>query len=1038
MILITRYVLSITAYKRGLTIIYFFALISSIMLFSTPSFGQKFSKKQQQKKAIAEYYFIEAKTFFKTGIIDSAIYYYKQAGRNYYDIELWTENVTCKIEIGISFLQRYQIDSSIYYIENAKKESESLWFSSKEDLINLERSYYLLGNGYSLKHQYDKAINYYQKGLDILELFIDSSKIFKNNICSYYSYLGLIYYDLGYYSKALDYYRQSLNNIEKLNDSSLIFQHVMNYLYIGSIHLKKHDFERAKMNYKYAKNICIENKTLKPILLCIIYNSLGSVSYEQYEFEKAIEYFNESLLCSKNENNLLNLAYTYMNLGDLSRKEMLYDIALDYYDSAIYIHKKYLGENTLEEASIYNSIGNVHKDIGQYNTSIQFYNKSLKIRTDKYGLKHFRISQNYQNLGIVEFRKGNYLASLKHYQKALTSNNFYFNSLDIYISPQLNQTAISQIDLLETIILKAEAFFCLYQNNTDSLVYLETAIANYEFALDITDKIRNTSCSVETKLMLYNILLNIYPNCIYAIQELSKLTKVEKANKIFGYFERNKSLVLYSSLLDSKAKISSGIPDSLLSYENSVIDNKNIYSALINEYDKDLGSIEIRKYENKYIEACQQYDSIIRYYEHHFPRYFDLKYQVKITLIDSVQKHLSTNECLLEYFYIDSVLYICAITDDSSYIIQNKIDKQFDSIVSNYTKHISLTDFKSYLSSSEYLYNKLVLPISGLIENKDRLIIIPYDHLYYVPFGTLINNIETQNILDFTQYNYLIRKFEIVYHYSATLWINYKKNFFNRTKNTVTKLDFVGFAPVFAARKGYTIDNISQTENDIYEDINRFLLSNNPKFRELPYSENEIVEIINIFTKHNKKANGYLLKEASESNFRKIFSSSRCVHIATHGFVNDAHPELSGIIFYSDSANSINDNGNYTFLNDANVTSNNSHNDGILYTSEIYNLQCEVDLIVLSACKTGIGELIRGEGLMAMTRGFIYAGVDNIIFTIWKVSDKQTKKFMLEFYKYFLSGHSYSKALQKSKIMLINDISTSYPLFWGGFLLIGS
>lgn len=108
-----------------------------------------------------------------------------------------------------------------------------------------------------------------------------------------------------------------------------------------------------------------------------------------------------------------------------------------------------------------------------------------------------------------------------------------------------------------------------------------------------------------------------------------------------------------------------------------------------------------------------------------------------------------------------------------------------------------------------------------------------------------------------------------------------------------------------------------------------------------------------------------------------------------------------------------------------------------MYANEIYNLNLNADLVVLSACETGMGKLIQGEGLMAMTRGFLCAGAPNIIFSLWKVTDKYSKDLMVEFYGNIINKGNYDTSLRNAKLRLIENEITAFPFYWGGFLLIG-
>ena len=115
-----------------------------------------------------------------------------------------------------------------------------------------------------------------------------------------------------------------------------------------------------------------------------------------------------------------------------------------------------------------------------------------------------------------------------------------------------------------------------------------------------------------------------------------------------------------------------------------------------------------------------------------------------------------------------------------------------------------------------------------------------------------------------------------------------------------------------------------------------------------------------------------------------------------------------------------------------------SSEDGVLHLGEIYNLNLNAELVVLSACETGLGKLAGGEGMIGLARGFKYAGANSLLVSLWPVDDVSTKKLMTAFYDYLLQGKSKAEAIRLAKIDLIQ---TSYrftkPFSWAGFILIG-
>jgi CHAT domain-containing protein len=149
-------------------------------------------------------------------------------------------------------------------------------------------------------------------------------------------------------------------------------------------------------------------------------------------------------------------------------------------------------------------------------------------------------------------------------------------------------------------------------------------------------------------------------------------------------------------------------------------------------------------------------------------------------------------------------------------------------------------------------------------------------------------------------------------------------------------------------------------------------------------------------------------------------SDYRIVHFASHSFVNAAHPDLSGIVLSL-------------------VDQRGQEQDGFLRLHEIYNLKLPADLVVLGGCRTGLGKEIKGEGLMSLTRGFMYAGAPRVIVSAWEVQDRPSATLMVKFYRYLLGPKrlSAAAALRAAQIEMSRDKQFAAPYFWAGFTLQG-
>jgi CHAT domain-containing protein len=148
-------------------------------------------------------------------------------------------------------------------------------------------------------------------------------------------------------------------------------------------------------------------------------------------------------------------------------------------------------------------------------------------------------------------------------------------------------------------------------------------------------------------------------------------------------------------------------------------------------------------------------------------------------------------------------------------------------------------------------------------------------------------------------------------------------------------------------------------------------------------------------------------------------SHYRIVHFATHGLLNSEHPELSGLVLSL-------------------VDRDGRPQDGFLGLQDIYNLNLSADLVVLSACETGLGKEISGEGLVGLTRGFMYAGATRVVASLWKVSDAATAALMAEFYRSMEQDHlAPAAALRQAQISMWKQKRWSDPYYWAAFQIQG-
>jgi CHAT domain-containing protein len=402
-------------------------------------------------------------------------------------------------------------------------------------------------------------------------------------------------------------------------------------------------------------------------------------------------------------------------------------------------------------------------------------------------------------------------------------------------------------------------------------------------------------------------------------------------------------------------------------------------------------SMQKQSFENRIFDLRRKYDELLRGLEQGYPDYYDLKHNTYIATVADVQKRLDTKTALVEYVLSDHQLYSFVITKEDFWVYQQAANrKNIEKEIKKWFYNIRGGSDDSYLERGHRFFKQFIQPIEKHIAAKKHLLIVPDGLLSHLPFEAFITKSHPPNGKQH-EYPYLIRKWGVTLYPSASLALLKQQ----RQKTTYTQ-EFMGFAPVFKSK-----------------------YANNGIFRRqlsaLPYTKTEVENIHQLFTKLNKTSKIYTGEQVSERFIRNLTGYYRFVHFATHGMLDDDTPILA---LYPDKV----------------VDSVQTH-DGELSLEEIFNLKFKADMVVLSSCQGGAGRNVKGEGILAITRGFVYLGVPNIIYTLWSVNDKDAAELMIRFYKLLNQKKSYREALRLAKLSMLQNPKTAWPKWWAGFTM---
>ncbi len=952
-------------------------------------------------------------------------------------------------------------DSSNFYSLKASDLYNKIYgqFKNDKNFIKYIKCFNLICDNYWRDGDYENAMKYARLALDLARKQFD-----KNHSIVIYCLndVGIIYLETGYYDDAITYFKESYLVTTELS-TKYHRQLASTCNNLGLAYFHKGDYDNALIFYNECQEIDQIYLTDNYSNEAHTFDNIGVVYNRMGDFDNALDYHKKALSIRIKLFGAIHedISDSYVNIGELMEEMHKYEEALEYFKKALTIDLQTRGETHPKTAMTYNNIGNVFDNKGEYENAIKFLKKSLNIKLETLEKDHPLIADSYHNLAVVYENKKEFYTAIEYYQNALEKrltslgkehpdvsevlfnfgelysklNNikmslyYYqkaiitlvndFDNSNYYCNPPLKNIKNAKY-LLRTLKLKAEALKKLFNEKTQSLKDIKMSLSTYQLASQLIDTIRYNYNWEGSKLMLGERTFEIFEEAIQAVLTINKIAgNVEYKTIAFILAEKSKSEVLAQSFQESRAKKFAGIPDGLLEKENDLKIDLTFYETEIQKEKLKIegqDSIKLMDFEDRLFNIKREYESLVEQLERSFPKYYKIKYKTETASVSDVQNALDNETALLEYFMGDSSVYVFTITNNDFDVVTIKKDSTFDKkLQSLLTSFKSVTSQSEYLTNASELYNILIKPVKQNISDKKKWIIIPDGELSLLPFEALLTkHISSEEPTDFRKLHYLINQHQISYHYSATLYL---KSLASKPTESYA-YDFAGFAPVFNKENNAIAanENVLFSMNSLKE-LWKIITRDGKNLDELKYSESEVNEISIMFPGNRRQV--YVHHDASEENFKDKINNTKYVHVATHGLVHNENPKLSNLAF-SQPLDSVYDG-----------------DDGFLYSGETYNLDMNADLLVLSACQTGTGKIARGEGLMALTRGFLYSGANNIIASLWKVYDEHTGKMMIELYQQILSDKSYSTALREAKLKMISDEATARPQSWASFVLIG-
>jgi CHAT domain-containing protein len=768
--------------------------------------------------------------------------------------------------------------------------------------------------------------------------------------------LGIIYGDIGLFQKALDAHASAALLYKELKLPRLEATAVIN---TGWVYGELDDTQNRLAMYDRAAAIYRTMGDIDPVLI----SNFGSTYARLGQYQRALEIHLRVMEMRRISGDEAGLAITLNNIGDCYEHLGDKTKALDFYNQSLKLMRR--GTDHFYTASVLIHIGQVYQSLGQHDKALEYLNETLTIRrsiNDRRG-----VALALFNIALAERDRGNLNDARKRIEGALT------------MVEELRTKVGSQQ-------LRA-SFFASVQRFR-------------EFYIDLLMRLHKQDPS----------------------QQLDRVA--------FNASETGRARSLLELLNEASTQIHHGVDPELL-------ERRRILGATISEKaDAQTRLLRGKHTEEQAAAASEEIAALTSEFEQidarirdTSPQYAALTQPVPLKLEETQSQVLDAETLLLEYSLGEEKSFLWAVTPASlkTYELPNRATIEplarrvyellttRNQTVANETldqrqRRLESTDAE-YAKAASSLSQLILGPAAAELKNK-RLLIVSDGVLQFIPFAGLPDPTNAQP---------LTVEHEIVTAPSTAVLASLRQETINRKPAARTLAVFAD--PVFSNDdprvSAATLAHASREEKTSMGDAVRSASEIGlGDLRRLRFSRQEADEITR-FAKNDLKLEAVDFRATRALATSAELSQYRIIHFATHGLINNTHPELSGVVLSL-------------------VDEKGRPQNGFLRLYDLYNLKLSADLVVLSACQTALGKEIRGEGLVGLTRGFMYAGAPRVVASLWQIDDRATAEFMKRFYEGLLGQKLRpAAALRAAQASMSKDSRWHQPHYWAAFTLQG-
>ncbi|MFO7370671.1 MAG: CHAT domain-containing protein [Bacteroidales bacterium] len=811
------------------------------------------------------------------------------------------------------------------------------------------------------------------------------------------NYLYAVEYLLSTHDDA-DKIKALLGKVSLLIADHYTADHFLNgilYYLKGKSEYNERDYENAFLFSKQAENIASRNPVLKEYRVSNLYLIANNYYfYYKKDFAQSIAYYALALDNMKgirkpplsNIYQGIGLAWLQLDNRDNAKKYLLKSLDASRFPETV--------NDSITRSNAYLKMAGIELREDNYVLARVYHKKAIE-SLPKYNQYRKQKQVTYHETGRTYARYHETMKALHAYQQAITVSCRNFSDTSFFANPSISDVLLNDKQLIECLTNKAYAIYQLYEKNAQKSEYLNASLDCQELAVQLMDYQAVGIDEENSGLDFYTRNPRVVNNAVsYATLLYLKTGERYYAEKAFGYSEKSKMQLLTAKSKRRDILVQAGVPDSLISKEerivNEILDIENRIHLDAGDLSGNISDDRLLIRLNRLYALRDEHAGMInrKYHASHL-----LQFEMVPDGISRAQQMLDEEQVMLEFQLLRTEIITFVIKKHDFHIHFQFIDKdvpakifQLRNVISSNPMLASYdSSYNSFVEASSFLYGKLIRPVYDQIKGK-RLIIIPHNDLTLFPFEILIPGVPAPGAgPGYKSLQYLIREFPVTYAFSANL-LQDKQN--KRKKSKGAGIFLPDYSPY---------GNKSMQE----------------QLPELKGAASEAALIRKIT--HGRLFDGAL---ANETSFKSKAGRFRILHIAAHSFLDGRNPLLSYLVMSAPD---------------------DTVDDGKLHAFEIMQMKLNAQLVVLSGCNTGFGVLRKNEGLISLTRSFLYTGVRTVAYTLWPVADASGAKITGSMYEKLRQYNRLDDALRDSKLEFIEnaDPVTAHPFYWSGYVVAG-